>query len=419
MRSDHFDQNSLDIDSVEVNPHLDDEYIVQYHLSNFDVDVKRRTIDIAKAYMSVFPLGGRLYGQNCSYWPGTNQTPLEELRLIIIDSESALLATESTEALNDWRRTYVDGAISQILRKMKQIPEHERKLVGGLANQTKQGLLTVLEVAKDHVLGNAMNVRLAAESIDVTLPGRKPLMGTAHPISMMIDEISEIFALMGFQTVFGSEVETGRYNFDLLNIPANHPARDVWDTMIVDSDNEEIVLRTHTSPMQARVMESTAPPVRVIVPGRVYRFEAQDASHEWMFHQIEGLAVDEHITMADLKGVLTELARQLFGPERRVRFRCDYFPFVEPGVDFAVDCAICNGKGCRVCKHTGWLEMGGAGMVHPKVLRGVGYDPEKFQGFAFGLGVERMVMMKYGVNDVRAFAGNDLRFLGQFGRASI
>jgi phenylalanyl-tRNA synthetase alpha chain len=230
----------------------------------------------------------------------------------------------------------------------------------------------------------------------------------------MINEVSEIFALMGFETVFGPEVETAHYNFDLLNIPSDHPARDVWDTMIVDSDQEEIDLRTHTSPMQARMMEQRQPPVRLIVPGRTYRYEAQDASHEWMFTQIEGLCVDEQITMSDLKGVLQELARQLFGPTRRIRLRCDFFPFVEPGVDFAVDCAICDGKGCRVCKHTGWLEMGGAGMVHPKVLQGVGYDSERYTGFAFGLGVERLVMMKYGVNDVRAFAGNDLRFLRQF-----
>jgi phenylalanyl-tRNA synthetase alpha chain len=197
----------------------------------------------------------------------------------------------------------------------------------------------------------------------------------------MIDELSAIFALLGFQTVFGPEVETAHYNFDLLNIPADHPARDVWDTIHVDLPGE-IVMRTHTSPMQARVMEQTEPPVRVVVPGRVYRYEAQDASHEWMFHQLEGLAVDRTITMADLKGVLAELARQLFGPKRRIRFRCDFFPFVEPGVDFAVDCAICGGKGCRVCKQTGWLEMGGAGMVHPKVLAGVGYDPAVYSGFA-------------------------------------
>jgi phenylalanyl-tRNA synthetase alpha chain len=235
----------------------------------------------------------------------------------------------------------------------------------------------------------------------------------------MINEVSEIFAHLGFQTVFGPEVETGRYNFDLLNIPSDHPARDVWDTIIVESDQEEIVLRTHTSPMQARVMEQQAPPVRVIVPGRVYRYEAQDASHEWQFHQIEGLAVDAGIRMSDLKGVLQELARQLFGPKRRIRFRCDFFPFVEPGVDFAVDCAICEGRGCRVCKYSGWLEMGGAGMVHPRVLQGVGYDPDRYTGFAFGLGVERLIMMKYGVSDIRAFHGNDLRFLGQFASAVV
>ena len=243
------------------------------------------------------------------------------------------------------------------------------------------------------------------------------MIGAIHPITAMIDNLSEIFALLGFQTVFGPEVETAHYNFDLLNIPSDHPARDVWDTIIVDAPGE-IVLRTHTSPMQARTMEQTDPPVRVVVPGRVYRFEAQDASHEWAFHQLEGLAVDTNITMADLKGVLAELARQLFGKERRIRFRCDFFPFVEPGVDFAVDCAICNGKGCRVCKGSGWLELGGAGMVHPNVLRGVGYDPAKVSGFAFGLGIERLVMMQTGVDDVRAFAGNDLRFLRQFARAA-
>jgi phenylalanyl-tRNA synthetase alpha chain len=222
--------------------------------------------------------------------------------------------------------------------------------------------------------------------------------------------------LLGFQAVFGPEVETGRYNFDLLNIPADHPARDVWDTIHVQTEGEEIVLRTHTSPMQARTMERIQPPVRVIVPGRAFRFEAQDASHEWQFTQLEGLAVDKGITLADLKGTLQELARQLFGPERRIRFRCDFFPFVEPGVDFAVDCAICNGKGCRVCKHTGWLEMGGAGMVHPNVLRGVGYDPNEVSGFAFGLGIDRIAMMKYGVDDVRAFASNDVRFLRDFAK---
>jgi phenylalanyl-tRNA synthetase alpha chain len=188
---------------------------------------------------------------------------------------------------------------------------------------------------------------------------------------------------------------------------------------MVDDPTAEIMMRTHTSPMQARTMERIEPPVRVIVPGRTYRFEAQDASHEWQFTQLEGLAVDKHITMTDLRGTLQEMARQLFGPSRKVRFRCDFFPFVEPGVDFAVDCAICDGKGCRVCKGTGWLEMGGAGMVHPNVLRGVGYDPEKYTGFAFGLGIERIVMMKYGVDDLRAFNTNDLRFLKKFAAAAV
>ncbi|MCC6791947.1 MAG: phenylalanine--tRNA ligase subunit alpha [Thermomicrobiales bacterium] len=337
----------------------------------------------------------------------------------------ALLAlqTDVTDipALQLWERTFLSGKgeLANVMRGLGTVSADERPNAGRAANAVKTELTTAYETRKAALEAEVVQARLASESIDVTLPGRKPLVGTAHPVSQMIDEITEIFALMGFQTVFGPEVETGHYNFDLLNIPANHPARDVWDTMIVESDDAEIVLRTHTSPMQARVMETTEPPVRVVVPGRVYRYEAQDASHEWMFHQLEGLAVDENITMADLKGVLRELARQLFGPERRIRFRCDFFPFVEPGVDFAVDCAICSGKGCRVCKGTGWLEMGGAGMVHPRVLKGVGYDPERYQGFAFGLGIDRMVMMKYGVNDIRAFAGNDLRFLGQFARASI
>ncbi len=324
--------------------------------------------------------------------------------------------------LQQWERSFLSGKgeLATILRGMGAVPAEERPEAGRAANAIKNELTAAYDARKTSIEIKRVQKQIESEAIDVTLPGRKPAIGTAHPISMMIDELSEIFSLMGFQTVFGREVETARYNFDLLNIPADHPARDVWDTIIVESsDQAEIVLRTHTSPMQARVMESNDPPVRVVVPGRCYRFEALDASHEWMFHQLEGLAVDEHITMSDLKGVLTEMARQLFGPKRRVRFRCDYFPFVEPGVDFGVDCAICEGKGCRVCKGTGWLEMGGAGMVHPKVLEGVGYDSSKYQGFAFGLGIDRLIMMKYGVNDVRAFAGNDLRFLGQFANASI
>lgn len=306
------------------------------------------------------------------------------------------------------------GTLTALMRQLGGLSADERPEAGRESNRVKQALSALLLERKAALHAGELSSRLEAERVDVTLPGRKPQIGVVHPVFQMIEELSDIFALMGFQTVFGREVESGFYNFDQLNIPFDHPARDVWDTFLVESSGAEIVLRTHTSPMQARVMEQTSPPVRVIVPGRTYRYEAQDASHEWMFHQLEGLAVDEHITLADLKGVLQELARQLFGPRRKIRFRCDFFPFVEPGVDFAVDCAICDGVGCRVCKNSGWLEMGGAGLVHRKVLEAVGYDADRYSGFAFGLGIERMVMMRHGVDDVRAFAGNDLRFLQQF-----
>jgi phenylalanyl-tRNA synthetase alpha chain len=327
--------------------------------------------------------------------------------------------TESVDdlaALQLWERRFLGGRgeLTLLLRGIGSVPAEERPAAGRAANELKQELAALYESRNAELAAVDLERRLAEDAVDVTLPGRRPAIGTVHPIWQMIDEVSDIFALMGFQTVFGPEIETGRYNFDLLNIPSDHPARDVWDTIYVESDLKEIVLRTHTSPMQARVMEKTTPPVRVIVPGRVYRYEAQDASHEWQLHQIEGLAVDEGIRLTDLKGVLQELAYQLFGPERRIRFRCDFFPFVEPGVDFAVDCTICNGAGCRVCKQSGWLEMGGAGMVHPRVLQMAGYDSEKYTGFAFGLGVERLLMMKYGVSDIRAFAANDVRFLRQF-----
>jgi phenylalanyl-tRNA synthetase alpha chain len=336
-------------------------------------------------------------------------------------------ALEGLDSLSDageaaeWERGYLGskGAVTALLRGLGQLPAEERPMAGRATQALRDELTAALAPIKDRLDNEALRRNLTRDAVDVTLPGRVPTVGAAHPISQMIDELVEIFAHLGFQAVFGPEVETGRYNFDMLNIPADHPARDVWDTIIVDAPTEEIVLRTHTSPMQARTMERIDPPVRVIVPGRAFRFEAQDASHEWMFTQLEGLAVDKHITLADLKGVLQEMARQLFGPERQVRFRCDFFPFVEPGVDFSVDCSVCNGKGCRVCKYTGWLEMGGAGMVHPNVLRWAGYDPGQYTGFAFGLGIERLIMMKYGVDDIRAFAGNDLRFLRRFATTTL
>ena len=348
----------------------------------------------------------------------TLTTDAAGLRTVALQELSAICTL--AEAIT-WERTYLGpkGEVTRLLRGLGELPADQRPDAGRGAQELRSDLQQRYSHLRAELTAAKLQTSLATDTVDVTLPGRQPNIGVDHPVSAMIEELSEIFALMGFQTVFGPEVETGHYNFDLLNIPSDHPARDVWDTIFIESDEAEILLRTHTSPMQARVMEATTPPIRVIVPGRTYRYEAQDASHEWMFHQVEGLAVDETITMADLKGVLREVGRQLFGPDRKVRFRCDYFPFVEPGVDFAVDCAICDGVGCRVCKQTGWLEMGGAGMVHPNVLRGVGYDPERYTGFAFGLGIERMIMMKYGVNDVRAFAVNDLRFLSQFARPML
>ncbi|MGI9254879.1 MAG: phenylalanine--tRNA ligase subunit alpha [Thermomicrobiales bacterium] len=344
------------------------------------------------------------------------QQTLDTLRARALDD---LAAANDLATVQNWEKTYLGakGELTAFLRSLGSLSNEERPVAGRAANAVKVDLASAYETRHAELARADLATRLSGDAVDVTLPGWPPVIGAAHPVSQMIDDLSEIFGLLGFQTVFGPEVEKGTYNFDLLNIPSNHPARDVWDTIHVDLPGE-IVMRTHTSPMQARVMEQTDPPVRVIVPGRVYRYEAQDASHEWMFHQLEGLAIDRNITMADLKGTLAELARQLFGPKRRIRFRCDFFPFVEPGVDFAVDCAICDGAGCRVCKNTGWLEMGGAGMVHPKVLEGVGYDPTKYSGFAFGLGIERLTMMRTGVDDLRAFAGNDLRFLRQFARAS-
>ncbi|HEX5993421.1 MAG TPA: phenylalanine--tRNA ligase subunit alpha [Thermomicrobiales bacterium] len=353
--------------------------------------------------------------------PGTDRdmTAQETIDDIRTRATAQLEAAASLDEIDTWERAFLGpkGELTHFLRGLASLSDDQRPIAGRGGNALKTELTAAWNARHTALAAENLEQHLAADAVDVTLPGRPPVLGASHPVSQMIDELSEIFALLGYQTVFGPEVETAHYNFDLLNIPSDHPARDVWDTIHVERPGE-IVLRTHTSPMQARVMEQAEPPVRVVVPGRVYRYEAQDASHEWMFHQLEGLAVDRQITMADLKGTLAEMARQLFGPERRIRFRCDFFPFVEPGVDFAVDCAICGGAGCRVCKGSGWLEMGGAGMVHPNVLRAVGYDPNVYSGFAFGLGIERLTMMRSGVDDVRAFAGNDLRFLRQFARAA-
>ncbi|PKB66468.1 MAG: phenylalanine--tRNA ligase subunit alpha [SAR202 cluster bacterium Io17-Chloro-G4] len=350
--------------------------------------------------------------------PPSSQT-IERLTREAVDELSKL---GTYEELETWRVAYLGrrGRLTLLLRGLSGLDIDERRLVGSLANEAKGTLEQNLERRSAEIDGAELATSASQDKLDVTLPGRTTPVGRLHPTTQIVREICGVFSDLGFSVVEGPEVEWDHYNFEMLNIPRGHPARDMWNTLWVDYQNEAgeqpMLLRTHTSPMQARVMESSRPPIRVVVPGKCYRYEATDATHEWHFYQVEGLAVDEGITFADLKGTLYEFARRLFGEDRKVRFRCDYFPFVEPGVDMSIDCFACEGEGdgCRICRDSGWIEIMGAGMVHPKVLAGVGYDPEKYTGFAFGLGPERIAMLKYGIEDIRLFYANDLRFLRQF-----
>jgi phenylalanyl-tRNA synthetase alpha chain len=314
------------------------------------------------------------------------------------------------EALEALRVKYLGrkGALTQVLRGLKDLDPETRRQVGAAANLAKESLEAVLAEAFTALKEAA--ARALAPAIDVTLPGRRGPLGRLHPLTRVMEEICDIFLHLGFEAVTGPEVELDWYNFEALNIPPDHPARDMQDTFYF---NDKVLLRTHTSPMQIRVMEKRQPPVRIIAPGKVYRRDS-DMTHSPMFHQVEGLLVDRGVTFADLKGVLTEFVHQMFGPEVSLRFRPSYFPFTEPSAEIDIACVICRGEGCRVCKITGWLEVLGAGMVHPAVFEAVGYDPEEFTGFAFGLGVERLAMLKYGIDDIRLFFDNDLRFLKQF-----
>ena len=329
-----------------------------------------------------------------------------------------LESASSLEALDEWRVSFLGrrGELTQLLRGIGSLPAEERPTAGAAANQLREALQDAMASAEDAL--KRAGSEQEEEPIDVTLPGWPVPRGGIHPTTRIVREICAAFASMGFSVVEGPEIEWDHYNFEMLNIPGDHPARDMWDTLWIDYEDDEgerpMLLRTHTSPMQARIMENKRPPVRVVVPGKCYRYEATDPRHEWHFYQIEGLAVDRGITMTDLKGTLFEFARRIFGVDRKVRFRCDYFPFVEPGVDMSIDCFLCDGGGCRVCSHTGWIEIMGAGMVHPKVLEGVGYDPHIYTGFAFGMGPERISMLKHGIDDIRLFYSNDLRFLRQF-----
>jgi len=306
------------------------------------------------------------------------------------------------DQLEHWRIIFLgrNGEISKLMKYLSSVSNEDKRIIGPKINNLKKSLSN-----KYNLTEKKINLKdNAISEFDFTLPGRPVNLGNYHPTTLIIREICTAFSEMGFQIIEGQEIETEKYNFDLLNIPNDHPARDQWDTIWLQTENTNVkhLLRTHTSPMQARVMEKNNPPLRVVIPGKCYRYEATDATHEWQFHQIEGLAVDKNISFSELKGTLFEMARKLFGTDQKVRFRCDFFPFVEPGVDMSIEW---NGK---------WIEILGAGMVHPKVLEGVGYNPQEYSGFAFGLGPERISMLKNKISDIRNFHLNDLRFLNQF-----
>lgn len=298
------------------------------------------------------------------------------------------------------------GKLTSLLKQLVDLPLKERPELGKLINDLKSYVQEALD-QKEEGINEEKNI----EEVDITLPGKRPLLGGLHPLTQILQEIKRIFATLGFEVVRGPEIETEYYNFEALNMPKFHPARDEQDSFYLSKTH---LLRTQTSPVQIRVMEQQAPPVRVIAPGKCYRRDAIDASHYPMFHQVEGLAVDEGIAFSDLKGILTYFVHQMFGSNRELRFRPSFFPFTEPSAEVDISCAICQGKGCRVCSGKGWLEILGAGMVDPEVFKKVNYDPEQYQGFAFGMGVERICMLKYGVDDIRHFFQNDLRFLRQF-----
>ena len=302
------------------------------------------------------------------------------------------------------------GSLTQLLKQLGALPEAERKEIGKRANEIKEALESQIEEALRQLKEREKKEALEKEKVDITLPGRRIPMGKRHPITQTLDEIVQIFSHLGFEVVEGPEVELDYYNFEALNIPKGHPAREMQATFFI---SEDVVLRTHTSPVQVRTMEKRRPPIRVICPGAVYRCDS-DPTHSPMFHQVEGLLVDKGITFADLKGVLTVFVHEMFGENTRLRFRPSFFPFTEPSAEVDIECFICGGKGCGVCSNTGWLEILGSGMVDPAVYQFVNYDPEEVTGFAFGMGIERIAMLKFGINDIRLFFNNDLRFLRQF-----
>ena len=340
---------------------------------------------------------------------------MEDLRSI----ESAALArANNADSADEIARARAEilskkGVLGQLLASLRELPAAERPKAGQQVNEVKSRIEAALEAAERRVKRREAEAALEAGRCDVTLPGRRLVRGAPHPIRVVEHDIIRCFESLGFSVAEGPLIEHDGYNFESLNFPEDHPARDMQDTFYVESAAGDLVLRTHTSPVQIRTMEKTKPPVRIIAPGTVYRSDS-DITHSPMFHQVEGLAVDRDITMADLKGLLTEFCRMTFGPGKPVRFRPSYFPFTEPSAEVDIQCVLCGGSGCRVCKESGWLEILGAGMVDPSVFGFVGYDPEEVAGFAFGMGVERIAMLRHGISDIRLFFENDLRFLSQF-----
>jgi phenylalanyl-tRNA synthetase alpha chain len=337
---------------------------------------------------------------------------MNTLEDVLRQAQGEVASAESLTGLDQVRVHYVGkkGLITEQMKTLGTLPPDERKQAGALINQARDQFNVALEARKVLLEAHDLEQRLAQETIDVTLPGRGQETGGLHPVTLTLQRISELFARIGFETVEGPEVEDDYHNFEALNIPASHPARAMHDTFYFD---EHTLLRTHTSPVQVRIMESRTPPLRVIAPGRVYRCDS-DLTHTPMFHQVEGFLVDRDVSFADLRGVLFEFLTLFFEKDVQVRFRPSYFPFTEPSAEVDIECVICGGCGCRVCKQTGWLEVMGCGMIHPRVFGFVDIDPEVFTGFAFGLGVERMAMLRYGINDLRLFFENDLKFLRQF-----
>lgn len=337
---------------------------------------------------------------------------MENLDALVSQALEAVKQAADVNALEQLRVQYLGkkGELTQVMKTLGNIPAEERPRVGAMVNEAKERVQGELNARKSDMETAALNARLAAERVDVTLPGRGQTSGGLHPVTRTMERIEEFFSRVGYAVAEGPEVEDDYHNFEALNIPGHHPARAMHDTFYF---NANTLLRTHTSPVQVRTMESQQPPIRIVCPGRVYRCDS-DLTHSPMFHQVEGLLVDREVSFADLKGTIAEFLQVFFEKDLQVRFRPSFFPFTEPSAEVDIQCVMCNGCGCRVCKQTGWLEVMGCGMVHPNVFRSSGIDPEQYQGFAFGMGVERLAMLRYGVNDLRLFFDNDLRFLAQF-----